>query len=161
MTARACPLPSTSRLASYVGEGDFLDCYAVRSDLSVHDAAEVITSFPGWVNDLLTVRWAVTAPFGLKNGLPDTENRVGPFPVEHDDESEIIAGFNDRHLDFRVSILAKDGQVHLATWVHPNNVGGRLYLATIMPFHILVARNALARVAAHAEKPVYPQKNPS
>jgi hypothetical protein len=38
--------------------------------------------------------------------------------------------------------------VFLATWVHPHNIGGRVYLTTILPFHILIARNALARVGA-------------
>ena len=59
------------------------------------------------------------------------------------------SGFDDRHLEFRVSVLSRDGRVSLATWVHPHNLGGRLYLAAIMPFHIMVARNALARVARH------------
>ncbi|MEM1300886.1 MAG: DUF2867 domain-containing protein, partial [Pseudomonadota bacterium] len=77
-----------------------------------------------------------------------SENKLGLFPVEIETGDEIIAGFNDKHLDFRVSIMARDGGVYLATWVHTHNFGGRLYLATIMPFHILIARNALARVAS-------------
>ncbi|MCG8696347.1 MAG: DUF2867 domain-containing protein [Minwuiales bacterium] len=36
--------------------------------------------------------------------------------------------------------------VFLATRVHPHNIAGRLYLRTILPFHILIARDALARV---------------
>ncbi|MEM7636150.1 MAG: DUF2867 domain-containing protein, partial [Pseudomonadota bacterium] len=70
------------------------------------------------------------------------------FPVETETARELIAGFNDKHLNFRVSVLSQDGRVFLATWVHPHNIGGRLYLKTILPFHILIARNALARVGA-------------
>ena len=79
---------------------------------------------------------------------PDAADKLGPFPVELETETELVAGFNDKHLDFRVSVMSRDGQVSLATWVHPHNFGGRLYLALIMPFHIMIARNALARVAS-------------
>jgi len=51
-------------------------------------------------------------------------------------------------LDFRVAVISQDDQIFLATWVHPNNIGGRLYLRAIMPFHVAISRNALRRVAA-------------
>jgi len=143
------PLPPISALHTRFGPGDFLDCYAVKSDLPPRRAAEVITAFPGWANALVALRAFLTAPFGLRNKLPeDAGDAVGIFPVERDDQNEVVAGFNDKHLDFRVSVVADEGLIHLATWVRPHNLGGRLYLATIMPFHIAIARNALARVAA-------------
>ena len=79
---------------------------------------------------------------------------MGPFPVESETETELIAGFNDKHLDFRVSVRSEGGLVSLATWVHPHNIGGRIYLAAIMPFHILIARDALARVARSSADPM-------
>jgi len=75
-------------------------------------------------------------------------DNVGIFPVETETDDELIAGFNDKHLNFRVSVISKGGRVYLATWVHPHNIAGRLYLKTIMPFHVAISRNALARVAA-------------
>ena len=110
-------------------------------------AAEIIVDFPGWARALLLMRKVLTSPFGLSTDGPDASDKMGMFPVEVETSSELIAGFNDRHLDFRISVFSEEGRVSLATWVHPHNVGGRLYLAAIMPFHILVARNALARVA--------------
>ncbi|MFT5343298.1 MAG: hypothetical protein ACI9BH_002517 [Paracoccaceae bacterium] len=99
----------------------------------------------------------VTAPFGLSNDGPKSDDpesddpesadKVGIFPVESAGSHEVIAGFNDWHLDFRVAVISNAGRVHLATWVHPHNFGGRVYLAGILPFHILIARNALKRVA--------------
>lgn len=143
------PLPPLSSLHRRFGPGDFLDCYAVQSSLAARPAAEIIAAFPGWVRALVTVRRVLTAPLGLKNSLPDgTEDAVGVFPVEKDSESEVLAGFNDKHLDFRVSVVSDDGLVHLATWARPHNAAGRMYLRTIMPFHVAIARNALARVAA-------------
>lgn len=143
---KATILPSGSVLHKRVSQGDFLDCFAVASDMTPRRAAEIITDFPGWARLLLQVRRIVTAPFGLSNDGPEAEDKVGIFPVESETGHELIAGFNDRHLDFRVAVLSEDGQVFLATWVHPHNIGGKLYLGTILPFHILIARNALARV---------------
>ncbi|MEM8645704.1 MAG: DUF2867 domain-containing protein [Pseudomonadota bacterium] len=142
-------LPEESALHERVAAGDFLDCYQVRSDLSPRQAAEVITSFPEWAHFLLTIRRVVTAPFGLSNDGPPADDKLGPFPVESETDHELIAGFDDRHLDFRISVLSQNGHVHLATWVHTHNLGGRLYLNAIMPFHIMIARNALKRVHAH------------
>ncbi|WP_425038578.1 DUF2867 domain-containing protein [Primorskyibacter sp. S187A] len=140
-------LPPGSLLEAYRRPGDFLDCYAVSSSLSPRLAAEEIVRFPGWAQALVALRNIVTAPFGLSADGPEAEDKLGVFPVEHETETEIIAGFDDRHLDFRVSVMAHAGRVSLATWVRPHNLGGRLYLALIMPFHIAIARDAVRRVA--------------
>lgn len=145
-------LPTGSALHERVERGDFLDCYEVRSDLPVRQAAEIITNFPGWVRFLLLLRRAMTAPFGLSNDGPSAPNKIGAFPVELESSEEIVAGFNDKHLDFRVSILSRTGSIYLATWVHTHNLGGRLYLAGIMPFHIAIAKNSLRRVASQQDR---------
>lgn len=143
------PLPAQSALHDRIAPGDFVDCYSVASPLTPRHAAEIITDFPGWARWLLLVRRALTAPFGLSNDGPGGDDKVGIFPVESETDEELIAGFNDRHLNFRVSVVSREGRVSLATWVHTHNIGGRLYLAAIMPFHIAIARNALARVGRH------------
>lgn len=51
------------------------------------------------------------------------------------------------HLNFRVSVVSRNETVYLATWVHPHNIGGRVYLRCILPIHIVIARDALKRVA--------------
>ena len=141
-------LRQNSRLHTHVAHGDFLDCYAVRSGVSARHAATVITAFPSWVTALVGLRNTLVRPFGLLSEGPATGERLGPFPITEESPHEIIAGFDDRHLDFRISVQADDGVVSLATWVHPHNIAGRAYLAAIMPFHILIARDALRRVAA-------------
>jgi len=143
-------LPDQSTLHSRVNASDFLDCYCVPSGLSPRKAAEIITDFPRWAQSLLLLRRLVTALFGLSNDGPPAADKVGIFPVESETDTELIAGFNDKHLDFRVSVMSIDGYVYLATWVHTHNIGGKLYLKTIMPFHILISRNALARVHKHS-----------
>ncbi|WP_341366433.1 DUF2867 domain-containing protein [Yoonia sp. BS5-3] len=144
---RATELPEISALHQRKAATDFLDCFSVPSTMSPRQAGEIITDFPSWGRFLLVIRRIVTAPFGLNNDGPDSADKIGIFPVESETETEVIAGFDDKHLDFRVSVLSHEGKVHLATWVSPNNIGGRIYLGAIMPFHIAIARNALARVA--------------
>lgn len=144
----AAELPLQSLLGERVKPTDFIDCYSVESDLSPRNAAEIITNFPGWARFLLKIRALVTAPFGLSNDGPPAPDKLGAFPVETESGHEIIAGFNDKHLDFRVSVISQEGKVFLATWVHTNNIAGQIYLKSILPFHCLIARNALARVRA-------------
>lgn len=148
---RKINLPSSSLLHRYKSGDDFLDCFAVNADIPPRQAAELITTFPFWVKALLRLRSMIVAPFGLSAAGPDHIDKIGPFPVDQETQHEIIAGFNDKHLNFRISVLSHDGQVSLATWVKRHNFGGRLYLAAIMPFHIAVARNALRRLA-HASR---------
>ncbi len=144
---RAATLPAFSDLHQRIIENDFIDCYAVTSSLPPRRAARIITSFPCWARGLLVIRRLITAPFGLSNDGPQAPDKLGPFPVESETQQELLAGFNDKHLDFRVSVISHQGQVYLSTWVRPNHWSGRLYLAVIMPFHILIVRNALKRVA--------------
>jgi len=142
-------LATDSALYASIKPGDFLDCFSVASDIPARQAAQIITDFPGWARKLMTLRNLLVLPFGLKTDGGDIQDRVGIFPVTSETPDEVIAGFDDWHLNFRVSVLARDGRVSLATWVHRNNLVGRLYLATILPFHILIARNALSRLARH------------
>ena len=64
----------------------------------------------------------------------------------------LVAGFNDRHLDFRVVVdvaTTERGQsVTATTLVLTHNWLGRTYLAIILPFHRLVVRAMLRQVAA-------------
>ncbi|QBY02749.1 DUF2867 domain-containing protein [Rhodophyticola sp. CCM32] len=147
----ATTLPPDSVLHTRRVPGDFLDCYVVSACATPRHAASIITRFPGWARGLLLIRRVMTAPFGLDNDGPPATDRVGIFPVERETEHEIIAGFDDKHLNFRISVLARDGRIYLATWVAPHNLGGRIYLAMIMPFHILIVRNGLSRVARASE----------
>jgi hypothetical protein len=51
-------------------------------------------------------------------------------------QDELIAGANDRHLDFRVSVFRDTRpRIVLSTVVMTHKTFGRAYLATILPFH--------------------------
>jgi hypothetical protein len=154
-------LPTGSLLEQYYAEGDFLDSYAVSAGASPRQAAEEIVRFPGWARLLVGLRNVLTAPFGLSANGPEALDKLGVFPVEAETDDEIIAGFNDRHLNFRVSVLSRSGRVTLSTWVRPHHLAGRLYLSGIMPFHVAIARDAVWRVArmAGSDGDEYPDCN--
>jgi hypothetical protein len=142
------PLPKSSHLWPMVQTGDFIDGYAVPSDLSPKEAATIGLSMPKWADALLALRNRLVKPLGLKTETSNT----GPsaiFPIHFENDAEIILGTDDTHLNFRISILREAGKIHMATWVHRNNTLGRAYLAIVMPFHILIVRDAMRRIANH------------
>ena len=81
-------------------------------------------------------------------GTPET---IGIFPVVSETPDRLVAGFNDRHLDFRVvvDVVGADGSRHVTatTLVLTHNLLGRTYLAIIMPFHRLIVPAMLRQVA--------------
>lgn len=143
MPVRPDTLPRASSLWSLHLPGDFIDCYSVPSTLSPTEAARRGLALPGWAAALLRLRNTLVRPFGLKTGEPDRPI----FPTCHETADEIILGTDDRHLDFRIGIYRQDGRLFMSTWVHPHNLWGRAYLRLVMPFHILISRGAVARMA--------------
>ena len=107
---------------------------------------------PGWANALMRLRNLLMKPLGLKTESSDTGDRA-IFPVHIDETDELIIGTDDRHLNFRIAIVRQNGMIHMATWVHRNNLLGRIYLAVVMPFHILLTRGAMRRIASTPPSP--------
>ncbi len=107
------------------------------------EAATRGLSLPAWARALLALRNALVRPFGLKTG--DDTDPI--FPTCLDTEDELILGTDDRHLDFRIGLIRQEGRIYMSTWVHPHNGWGRAYLTLVMPFHILISRGAVARMA--------------
>jgi hypothetical protein len=75
---------------------------------------------------------------------------IGISPVVSQSPDRLVAGFNDRHLDFRVVVdVASPGdtrQVTATTLVKTHNWLGRRYLAVILPFHRLIVPALLRQV---------------
>jgi len=135
----------------------FADAFRIRvagAALDARAAGErMLGRRPRWVGTLLALRHALVSPFGLKTsgGQPGAD-RIGMFPVLSVTPQRLVAGFNDRHLDFRVVVdVASSGEgqsVTATTLVLTHNWLGRFYLAIILPFHRLIARTLLRQVAA-------------
>ena len=135
----------------------FADAFRIESSdrtLDARRAAErMMARQPRWAEALVTLRNLVVTPFGLKtSGAATSLGMVGIFPVISETPDRLVAGFNDKHLDFRVVVdiagPSQSRQVTLTTLVHTHNWLGRTYLAVIMPFHRLIAPALLRQVAA-------------
>jgi hypothetical protein len=76
--------------------------------------------------------------------------KIGPWPIFFLGENEIVAGRNNRHIDFRVSVLKRvDGEeasVVVSTVCTVHNLFGKIYLFMIGPFH----RNGVQLLMANA-----------
>ena len=137
----------------------FVDAFRIDirdQALDARRAAErMMARQPRWAETLVSLRNLLVAPFGLKtSGASAATSRgmIGIFPVISETPDRLIAGFNDKHLDFRVVVdVAAPGQsrqVTLTTLVKTHNWLGRTYLAIILPFHRLIVRTLLRQVAA-------------
>ncbi|MBA4036270.1 MAG: DUF2867 domain-containing protein [Bradyrhizobium sp.] len=137
----------------------FADAFQIAiddRDLDARRAAErMMARQPRWAEALLSMRNFLVAPLGLKTsgaspGRP--RDMIGIFPVVSETPERLIAGFNDRHLDFRVVVdVTPPGnvrQVTATTLVKTHNWLGRIYLAIIMPFHRLIVPALLRQVAS-------------
>jgi uncharacterized protein DUF2867 len=137
----------------------FADAFQIEiedRDLDARRAAErMMARQPRWAEALVSLRNFLVAPLGLKTsgaGLVPPRDMIGIFPVVSQTPDRLIAGFNDRHLDFRVviDVTRSDGARHVTatTLVKTNNWFGRTYLAIIMPFHRLIVPALLRQIAA-------------
>jgi hypothetical protein len=140
----------------------FIDAF--RLDLEGHaidarNAAERMLGHPpAWIEALLTLRGVLVAPFGLKTsgkGESPPRETIGRFPILSQTPERLVAGFDDKHLDFRavIDVVASGPdtdagqQVTATTLVRTHNLFGRIYLAIILPFHRLIVPAMLRKVA--------------
>ena len=137
----------------------FADAFRVETrdrSLDARRAAErMIGNQPWWAEALIWLRNLIVKPFGLKTsgvGHAPPHDMIGIFPVVSQTPDRLVAGFNDKHLDFRIIVdigTADDTRsVTATTLVKTHNGLGRTYLAIILPFHRLVVRTMLEQVAA-------------
>ena len=144
--------------AEFLAGAQHVDAFRVTvggRELDARRAAEkMMARGPRWVEMLMDLRNLLVTPFGLKTPAPtetSTADSIGIFPVVNETPQRLVAGFNDKHLDFRVVVdVAASGQgqsVTATTLVLTHNLLGRSYLAVILPFHRLIARTMLRQVA--------------
>ncbi|MCF8532061.1 MAG: DUF2867 domain-containing protein [Reyranella sp.] len=157
--AGAVPLPTGSRIADLFAGADLADAYAIDLPSGSSRDIETLTRFmlgeeAPWLRLLMGVRDAVVAGFGLKTSrrlrqgsVTDGVARIYIFRVYEITWNEAILGEDDKHLDFRVSVQRRPGDIVVTTVVHCHNLLGRAYLALITPFHRLVVKSILRRAA--------------
>ena len=151
---------------SVLAGAQFADAFRVTvadARLDARGAAErIFARSPRWVEMLLDLRNMIVAPLGLKaavKGKPNVGGMVGVFPILSETPERLIAGFDDHHLDFRVVVDVapvdggQDREVTTTTLVLTHNRLGRVYLATILPFHRLIAKSMLRQICAAPAPP--------
>lgn len=151
--------PPTETLAAHAfSKIDYADAYRIQlpastpSDLDAIAHAALGTA-PRWISLLMRLRDWLVGMIGLKTaGRSARRNlghdklqagdRLGIFRVFDRRADELLLGEDDRHLDFRVSVLLRnDGKAEWAiivTVVRFNSWLGRAYFLPVRPFHKLI-----------------------
>ena len=158
-----CPIAASAFIdRKMIAAATFKDAYRAplqkRSD-PVDAFFAIFGHHPWWMKAALIARNSLMAPFvsvpGAKSILsPERRARysvgdeIGPWPIFGLSERELVAGRDNSHLDFRVSVLTDDRFVVVSTVCAAHNAFGRNYLRVIAPFH----RLGLRRLMAEAER---------
>ncbi len=151
-------IPKISKLYPEAHYANFFDSHQVNIPSPNHTALEIyldmIAKTPRWVNRLMYMRNKVVSLLGLKNlgGLGDIDpekpantyrigDRVGIFSILSLNNSEVIFGDSDKHLDVKLSIckVDMDRAVAISTVVHVHNILGKVYMFFITPIHKIIA----------------------
>lgn len=164
-TTFSTKIPADSRLPEiFTPRAWFQDAHSapltVRHDTMPDLFFSIFGHHPSWMKAMLIARNRLAARWGLQVARDDeilapsvkpsyaVGDRIGPWPTYALADDEIIAGRDNRHLDFRVSILrtrsGEGGAVTVTTLCQPHNLAGKAYLVAIAPFHILGMRWLLA-----------------
>ena len=138
---RAAPCTDAERiLPGY----QFADAYKVPASHRIHAIEATRMAFaqgPGWIRGLMGARNRLGRLVGLR-AAP-----ASGFPVLREAPDQVVLGFDDKHLDFRVVVETGGGFATVTTIVRWHNAWGRAYLMAIMPFHRAIAARMIEGVA--------------
>ena len=165
MSIVECDVPSESALGkALIERADFREAY--RAPLRRAEAGVIELFFaifahrPAWMNLILIARNKVAGFAGLEtpttSEILNIEKReryivgekIGPWPIFFLGPDELIAGRDNKHMDFRLSIMRirdRNGpSVVVSTLCMVHNRFGRYYLSSITPFHKFGLRKLMA-----------------
>jgi hypothetical protein len=164
-------LPRESRVSGIYETTHLADAFEIRLPQGAITDPELLARFvlsqqAPWVGGLMRVRDALVAGFGLKtskqllapaasSAAPGSDKRIHLFKIYETGTHEILLGEDDKHLNFRVSVLHRTRTVAaqsasyltVSTVVHCHNRLGRLYILLIAPFHRWIVQSSLRRAA--------------
>ena len=169
MSVVECDVPSESALGkALIERADFRDAYRAplrRPEAGVIEIFHAIFAYrPAWMNLILIARNKVAGFAGLEapttSELLNIEKRdryivgekIGPWPIFFLGPDELIAGRDNKHMDFRLSIMRvrdrNGSSVVVSTLCMVHNRFGRYYLSSITPFHKFGLRKLMASALA-------------
>ncbi len=158
--------PKQSIINKSFGKTNYKDIYCISIENSQDYSIDYLTglfftSMPDWIKILHSFRNFLVQFFGLQGGDIDKLKKpdksvhfaIGSeaviFRVSDRNENEIVMAENDKHLNFRTSLMIErinDTDIinfYSSTIVHYNNIWGKLYFLPVKPFHKLIIRTML------------------
>jgi hypothetical protein len=169
MNVIECDVPSGSLLNREIIEHAYF-CESYRTPLSriEIDIVEVFFGIfahhPVWMKLLLIVRNEVASLAGLDAPTASeifhvkvrdhyvVGDKIGVWPIFALSENEIVAGRNNKHMDFRLSVLkVPDGKrtsVVVSTICMVHNLSGKVYLFFVVPLHRYGVRKLMERAVS-------------
>jgi hypothetical protein len=162
-------LPADTLVARVFPRIDYADAYCVRLPAGAPNNLDTVVraalgTAPRWITRLMWLRDRIAGVIGLKtstrsarraldNGALQVGSSLGIFKVFDRSADELLLGEDDRHLDFRVSVLVRnngsDDWAIISTVVRFNSWLGRAYFLPVRHFHKLIVpamlRNAYQR----------------
>jgi hypothetical protein len=161
-----CEVPSSSILDRRLVEAAyFRDSYRAPLARTGVPIVEVFFSIfghhPAWMKLLLLVRNRIASFCGLDaptaseilnlevKSSYSVGEKIGVWPIFALTDTELVAGRNNKHLDFRLSVLkeadGKQESVVVSTICTVHNRFGEVYLFFIVPFHKWGVQQLLSR----------------
>jgi hypothetical protein len=168
MTIAPCTLSTDTALDREFVEGAFfIDSYQVPLTCSSATVVDIFFAVfghhPMWLKAMLLVRHRTGTLFGLQAASTSevmspsraanyrVGQHIGPWPIYFLGERELVAGRDNRHLDFRMSVLKRgsdqSASAVVTTVCRAHNRFGRMYLRAIAPFHKWGVQRLLRRAS--------------
>ena len=148
-------IPKESDILDRFNHVDYLDIYEIekKTDKSAEEVSKEIMRLPNWANFLFKLRNVLVRAFGLKVDKQD-EGEETFFTLIKKNDNEIIMGEDDKHLNFRVSIIIDKSRntISLITLVHFNNLWGKVYFFLVKPFHRLIIKSLLKKQILYQDR---------
>ena len=177
MKIKKTQLPDNSILNNSKINYDYVDSYQgiLEDKNNVITPADLCKSFfvsgPKWVEKMFVLRNKIVSVIGLKtsgntkdrqkqleNFKGEKGEQLGLFKVFDKTNDEVVLGEDDKHLNFRVSLLLNKHktdltkkEVTITTTVKFNNLFGRLYFLVVRPFHKMIVPTMLRGIITHLE----------
>lgn len=171
MIIQKTTIPDSSILKNTENMFNYIDSfYSEFSDNeNKYDITQIMKLFTtggsAWAVSLMKLRDKIAKRFGLKTSETSSKescnyeigSQHGIFKIFDKTDNEIILGENDKHLNFKVSLLLEpqqdsyDKTVSITTVVQFNNLFGKLYFFPVKPFHKLIVNSSLKNIIRQIE----------
>ncbi|WP_050462483.1 DUF2867 domain-containing protein [Herbaspirillum autotrophicum] len=164
-SAKAVAVAPAADLKQSLAGADFADAFEIAlppgsQTCSAHALAQqMFGRTPGWIQTLMRVRNAIVGKLGLKQvGMhiqPLARDAISGFPVMSNSENQVLLGFDDHHLDFRIWVQRTEAggsvpqRLTVTTVVRTNKLLGRAYMFVVRPIHKCIVPTMLNRLRSH------------